>query len=205
MVTFREHGGSKEDHLFVEEDSARIYRGLKDVLVEELGMDIIEEGRMEFSVGDPEDDIEIHAYKEKSPYTAIRLDLSWNSAPVEGVQEMEREGVMKAEIETSSEVVTVYPKGNPLPWMGKPITRTPKVRVPDTHLDGGSDGFHDSKLYRIVAGIWYNIFYRQEVEGYEEEAEELVIHLHDLMRQKFGVESSISKSGASHYEPPWSG
>ncbi len=43
----------------------------------------------------------------------------------------------------------------------------------------------------------------KEIEKYEEEAEESIVRIHNLMREKFGVEKTISRTGASQYRPPW--
>ena len=205
MVKFSESAGFKSDHFFVKEDPARIYRGLKDLLVEEFGMDRIEEAKNEFSVTGPKDKIRMHAFKEKSPHTVIHYNLQFRVKSPKRIYKMQRsEDILKARVESSAEVITRYPGREDIPWLPKPITEDP-------HRNYGKSGlmaeettaFQRSKLYEIIVGIWYNKFYSKEIRRYKEEGEETVLHIHDLMREKFGVEKTIGRTGASHYNPPW--
>jgi len=73
IVKFSHTVFDQEDHIFVSEDPARIYRGLKDLLVDEFDIDRIEEGHMEFNVSKPKDRVRMHAFKEKSPHTVLYI------------------------------------------------------------------------------------------------------------------------------------
>ncbi|MFB6180414.1 MAG: hypothetical protein ABEJ93_00915 [Candidatus Nanohalobium sp.] len=204
MVKFTSHGFSKADHLFVEEDPARIYRGLKDLLVDEFDVDRIEEGKMEFNVSKPKDRIRLHAFKEKSPHTVIHWNLSWKATPIKTMYEEEnREGLLKAKVSVSSEVVTVFPGWNPAPWEPHGPSYYGQERMPVGPRAEEKSRWERSKLYEILVGLWYKIFYKKEVEKYGEEGEEVALRICDLMREKFGVEESIGRTGASHYTPPW--
>ncbi|MBY6294022.1 hypothetical protein GLU60_01385 [Nanohaloarchaea archaeon H01] len=207
MATFTEDVISKQDHFFVKEDPARIYRDLKDMLVDEFDMDRIEEGgRMEFSVKKPKDRIRIKAFKEKSPHTVLMFDLSFKAKDPKDLYKVDRpENILKARVKTGAKVITVYPGGDPIAWMPEGFRQKPeenwaeKTGLEAEHLSR----FQKSKFYEIMVGLWYNKFYSKEIERYEEEAEEIIIHLHNLMREKFGVEKTVHRSGASHYSPPW--
>ncbi len=205
MVKFEEDAFHKSDHYFVKEDPARIYRGLKDILVEEFSMDRVEEAKSEFSVSGPKDKIRLHAFKEKSPHTVIHYNLQFRTKSPKRIYKMQRsEDVLKARVQSSAEVLTRYPGAEELSWV--PI---PPREVPDRNM--GKSGlkseeisdFQKSKFYEIIVGIWYNKFYSKEIRKYEEEAEETILHLHDIMRDKFGVEKTIGRTGASHYKSPW--
>jgi hypothetical protein len=63
--------------------------------------------------------------------------------------------------------------------------------------------FQWSKLYRILTGIWYKKFYSRTIRKYEEEATETAVQMHNLIRERFGVEKTIARTGATHYRPPW--
>jgi hypothetical protein len=204
MVKFDEHAIKKADHMFVEEDAARIYRGLKDLLVDEFDMDRIEEGKMEFNVEKPKDRIRLHAFKEKSPHTVIHYNLSFKAKTPKDMYEKERkESLLKARVQTSAEVVTVYPGWNPTSWEPHGPSYYKQERRPVAPRAEKRSRFQRSKLYKILVGIWYSKFYSKEIHKYEEEAEETVLRIQNLMREKFGVEESIGRSGASHYETPW--
>ncbi|MFB6208346.1 MAG: hypothetical protein ABEJ69_03275 [Candidatus Nanohaloarchaea archaeon] len=204
MVKFETDSFNKEDHFFVDEDPARIYRGLKDMLVEEFDIDRIEEGKNEFSVRSPKDRIRMHAFKEKSPHTVLYFNLSWKAKDPKDIFKQDRGDVLKAAVNTTGKVVTVYPGQNPLVFEPTPITDRPQDRVDHTHLlSPEKSAFQRSKLYKILVGIWYNKFYSKEVHRYEEEMKETVVRINNLMREKFGVEKSIERTGASHYTPPW--
>ena len=203
MVKFTEHALTRSDHFFVEEDPARIYRGLKDMLVEEFDMDRIEEGKNEFSVRKPKDRIRLHAFKEKSRNTVIHYSLSWKAKSPKSIYTQDRKDVLKARVKTTGTVITVYPGGNAEIWEPEPLTERPQNRYDHTHLADEKTQFQRSKFYRILVGIWYNKFYSKEVHKYEEEAAESVLRIQNLMREKFGVEKSIARTGASHYSPPW--
>lgn len=208
MVTFTESVIGKQDHFFVEEDAARIYRGLKDILVDEFDMDRIEEGgRMEFSVKKPKDRVRMKAFKEKSPHTVLMFKVSIKAKPPKDFYQAERSGdLLKARVKVSSKVITVYPGGDPISWLPEGFKQKPrsnwgsKTGLKSEHRTP----FQKSKFYEILVGIWYNKFYSKEIEKYEEEAEEITVHLHNLMREKFGIEKTIHRSGSSEYNPPWS-
>ncbi len=208
MVEFTHTGFSgKEDHFFVKEDPARIYRGIKDVLVNEFDMDRIEEMRNEFNVSSPRDKIRLHAFKEKSPHTLIHYKLSWRSKSPKSVYKQDRDDdILKAKVKTSAKIRSYYPGRNEFSFEpsfpGEKPYRNP--------VGGGlnpehESRWHRSKFYKVLVGIWHNKLYKKEIHRYEEEAEETCLRIHDLMRQKFGVEKTIGQSGRSHYNPPWSG
>jgi hypothetical protein len=206
MVMFKEDKFRKSDHFFVEKDPARIYRGLKDILVEEFSMDRIEEAKSEFDVSVPKDKIRLHAFKEKSPHTVIHYSLQFRVKSPKRIYKMQRsEDILKARVQTSAEVMTQYPGHEDISWLPK-ISREEPNRTTGSRTGLKAEhvsSFQRSKFYKIIVGIWYNKFYSKEIEKYEEEAEETVLHLHDIMREKFGVEKTIGRSGASHYRPPW--
>lgn len=205
MVRFNEKVFSKQDHYFVKEDPARIYRGLRDLLVEEFDMDRIEEGKSEFSVGKPKDKVRLHAFKEKSPHTAIHYSLQFRTKPPKRIYKMEHgEDILKARVATKTNVITRYPGYEDISWLPKGVSEEPNSNWTKSGLRAEEvSKFQRSKFYKIIVGIWYNKFYSKEIERYEEEAEETCLHIHDLMREKFGVEKAIGKSGAGHYRPPW--
>lgn len=205
MVKFSEFAFGQEDHIFVKEDPARIYRGLKDLLVDEFDVDRIEEGHMEFNVSKPKDRVRMHAFKEKSPHTVIHFKLSFKAKTPRDVYLNERpDDILKARVSVSAKVVTVFPGGEPLTWVPEAIKEGPvsTISKPGLKAEEKTD-FQRSKLYKILVGIWYNIFYSKEIHTYEEEAEETALQIHNLMRERFGIEKSIHRSGASHFDPPW--
>ncbi|MFB6216298.1 MAG: hypothetical protein ABEJ72_04920 [Candidatus Aenigmatarchaeota archaeon] len=205
MVIFKEDDlPSKQDHFFVKEDPARIYRGLKDLLVDEFDIDRIEEGHMEFRLHKPKDRIRLHAFKEKSPHTVLYFNLSFKAKAPKSIYKMERpEGILKARVQVTPKVITVYPGGDPIAWLPQGIKETENtINKPGLEAEHVSD-FQKSKFYEILTGIWYHKFYHKEIHRYKEEAEETAVHIHNMMREKFGVEKSIHRSGASHYNPPW--
>lgn len=201
----KEPAGSKIDTYFVKEDPARIYRDLKDMMIEELGIDRIEAARNEFSVTSPKDKIRLHAFKEKSPHTVLYFKLTWKAKSPRKIYQIEREReFLKAEVKTSADVITVYPGRNPISWLPEAVTEHPKRTVSQTGLKAEEiSSFKDSKLYDMLVNIWYSKFYSKEIAKYQEEAEETLIRMHDLMREKFGAEKTISRTGASQYNPPW--
>lgn len=205
MVRFEEKAGEKQDQLFVKEDPARIYRGLKDLLVEEFDMDRIEEERMEFNVEKPKDRVRLFAFKEKSPHTTLFFYLSFKAKKPRDIYTYDRpDDILKARTRVVAVVQTVFPGGEPISWIPKGEQEFPRKEVGQMGLRGEErTPFQRSKFYEILAGIWYNKFYSKEIERYEEEAEEIMLRIHDLMRQKFGVEKSIGRTDASHYSPPW--
>lgn len=207
MPVFEEEVQGKSDHLFVQEDVARIYRGLKDMLVEEFDMDRIEEGRMEFNVNKPKDRVRMHAYKEKSPHTVLYFNISLKAKAPRDIYTQDRpDDILKARIKVSPKVITVYPGGEPVSWEPNPQSQWPTERVGDDRpglMAEETTAFQKSKLYRILTGIWYSKFYSKEIEAYKEEAEESMLRMVNLMREKFGVEEAIGRTGASHYQPPW--
>ncbi|MFB6214009.1 MAG: hypothetical protein ABEJ07_05600 [Candidatus Nanohaloarchaea archaeon] len=210
MVMFTESDiPAKADHMFVHEDPARLYRGLREMLVEEFDMDRVEEGRMEFNVSKPKDRVRLHAYKEKSPHTVIYYSISMKAKPPRDVYKHDRpDDIMKARVKVTPLVFTMYPGGEPISWEPRPQSEWPTERV-----GGDRPGlmaepedvtrFQRSKLYRILVGIWYNKFYSKEIERYKEEAEESMLRMMNLFREKFGVEEAVGRTGASHYRPPW--
>ncbi len=206
MVKFTESAFSKQDHFFVKEDPARIYRGLKDLLVNEFDIDRIEEGHMEFNVKKPKDRIRLWAFKEKSPHTVLRFRLNFKAKTPKDLYKVQRpENIMKARVSVDADVVTVYPGGEPISWVPDHFREDPASNWDKTGLKAEErSNFQKSKLYEILTGIWYKKFYAKEIERYEEEAEETALHIHNLMREKFGVQKSIHRSGASQYKPPWS-
>jgi len=110
--------------------------------------------------------------------------------------------ILKARVAVKAKVVTVYPGGEPLTWVPEAIKEGPVSTISKTGLKSEHiTDFQRSKLYKILVGIWYNTFYSKEIHTYEEEAEETALHIHNLMREKFGIEKSIHRSGASHFNP----
>ncbi|MFB6292230.1 MAG: hypothetical protein ABEI58_02440 [Candidatus Nanohaloarchaea archaeon] len=205
MVMFKEQIPGKEDVMFVKEDPARIYRGLKDMLVDEFDMDRIEEGHMEFNVAAPKDRVRMNAFKEKSPHTVIRYRLSMKAKSPKRIYKEERtEDILKARAKIYAQVITVYPGGEPISWLPRGESEWPDQRhgLPGLRAEERTR-FQRSKLYEILAGIWYNKFYSKEIERYEEEAEESMIRMLNLLRERFGVEKAVARTGASHYQPPW--
>lgn len=207
MVVFDEYAGSMSHHFFLKEDPARIYRGLKDMLVEEFDMDRIEEGKMEFNTAKPKDRIRLHAFKEKSPHTVIEYYINLKAKPPRDVYKVDRDDdILKARVKLSSTVYTMYPGGEPLSWLPKIQSYEHIERVGEPHLGAEEKtAFQKSKFYRILVGIWYNKFYSKEIHMYEEEAEEVMLRIQNLMRDKLGVEEAIGRTGSSHYDPPWKG
>jgi len=206
MVKFKEPAFSKSDHFFVKEDPVRIYRGLKDLLVDEFDIDRIEEGHMEFNVQKPKDRVRLWAFKEKSPHTVIRFSLQFKAKSPKDIYKVDRpENILKARVAVDADVITVYPGGEPLPWVPEPLVEDPSRTWDKSGLKAEErTRFQKSKLYEILVGIWYRKFYSKEIDLYMEEAEETALQIHNLMREKFGVQKSIHRSGASQYRPPWS-
>ena len=205
MVEFSEPVPGSSHHLFVKEDPARIYRGLKDLLVDEFDIDRIEEGHMEFNMEKPKDRIRIHAFKEKSPFTIIHYDISLKAKRPRDIYSSERsEDILKARIKIDADVLTVYPGGNPLSWAPKHVSEVPTSRWEFSGLEAEEKtNFQRLKLYKILVGVWYHKFYSKEISRYQEEADETCKRVIDLMRERFGVEKSIRRTGASQYTPPW--
>jgi hypothetical protein len=205
VVKFEEYLQRRSDHLFVKEDPVRIYRGLRDILVDEFDVDRIERGKNEFNVAKPKDRIRMHAFKKKSTHTVIHWRFSWKAKEPRDIYKFDRpDDILKARMKTTGEVVTVYPGANPISTMPKKKTQKPQSRIDTSGLQAEErTPFQRSKLYEILVGVWYNKFYSREIERYVEEGEETIIQLHDLMREKFGVDSGIAKTGASEYTPPW--
>ncbi len=205
MVKFIESVPGMSDHYFIKEDPARVYRGLKDLLVDEFDMDRVEEGHMEFNMSKPKDRIRMHAFKEKSPHTAIHYDLSFKSKDPRSIYKHDRpDNILKARVKMDADIVTVYPGGDPISWIPVGTAEWPDKRIEMPGLRGEEKtDFQRSKLYRVLVGVWYNKFYSKEIHTYEEEAKETMLRLHNLMREKFGVEKAIARTGASHYQPPW--
>mgnify|MGYP006278058585 CR=1 FL=1 len=205
MVEFEDGHFSKQDHYFVKEDPARIYRGLKDLLVNEFDMDRVEEMRNEFNVAQPKDKIRLYAYKEKSPHTLIEFKLSFRTKSPKDIYKQDRPSdILKARVKTSATVISYYPGRNQISWEptfpGEKPYRNPR--------GGGLNAEHESrfqrsKFYKVLVGIWHNKFYHREIERYEEESEEICLRIHDLMRERFGVEKSIGQSARSEYSPSW--
>lgn len=205
MVEFVDEAFDKEDHFYIKEDPARIYRGIKDMLVEEFDMDRIEEARNEFNVAQPKDKIRLRAYKEKSPHTLIRYKIDLRAKSPKHIYKSQRsEDILKAKVITSAKVISFYPGRDPIEWLPHPVTEQP-FRNP---IGGGlnpehESAFQKSKLYKVLVSLWHDKFYSNEIHRYEEEAEETLLRIHDLMREKFGVEKTIGASGRSHYRPNW--
>lgn len=205
MVVFDDASFEKQDHLFVKEDPGRIYRGLKDILVNEFNMDRIEEARNEFDVSQPKDKIRLHAYKEKSPHTLIHYSINLRAKSPKSIYKMDRnEDILKAKIDTFAEVKSFYPGRNPVEWMPHPVTEQPFRNTEGGGLRAEHESaFQKSKLYKVMVSIWHDKFYSKEIHRYKEEAEETTLRIHDLLREKFGVEKTIGASGRSHYNPNW--
>lgn len=205
MVRFTEDLTERNDHFFVKEDPARIYRGIKDILVDEFDVDRIERGKNEFNVSKPKDKVKVHAFKEKSTHTYIHWRLSWKGKAPRDIYTMDRpDDILKARVRTTGKVISVYPGANPISVLPQRKTQFPQTRIDETGLQAEEKtNFQRSKFYKILVGIWYNKFYAKEIEKYEEEGEEVMIQLHNMMREKFGVESRISDAGSSEYTPPW--
>lgn len=206
MVEFEEDTFSKEDHFFIKEDPARIYRGLKDLLVNEFDMDRIEEMRNEFNVQKPKDKIRLYAFKEKSPHTLIQYKLSFRSKNPKSIYKQDRDAdILKAKVSTSAKVISYYPGRNELSWEPTHPGEKPYRNPAGGGLNAEHESrWHRTKFYEVLVGIWHHKFYAREIERYEEESEETCLRIHDLMRQKFGVEKSIGQSGRSEYSPTWS-
>lgn len=205
MVEFTETVPGKSDHLFVKEDPARIYRGLKDLLVDEFDMDRIEEGHMEFNMEKPKDRVRMSAFKEKSPHTVIHFDISFKAKQPRSIYKQNRDDdILKARFKVGADVITVYPGGEPISWLPYGTSEWPNSQIEFSNLKSEhKTRFQRSKFYEILVGIWYHKFYRKEVNMYQEEAEETILRIHNLMRDKFGVEKAIGRTDASHYRPPW--
>lgn len=205
MVKFEEYLQTRNDHFFVKEDPVRIYRGLRDLLVDEFDVDRIEKGKNEFNVAKPKDRLRLHAFKEKSTHTMIHWRLSWKAKEPKDIYKMDRpDDILKARLKTTGEVVTVYPGANPVSVMPKKQMQYPQTRIDNSGLQAEeTSNFQRSKLYKILVGVWYNKFYSREIEKYVEEGEETMVQMHNLMREKFGIESTIADTGASEYTPPW--
>ncbi|MFB6245249.1 MAG: hypothetical protein ABEJ03_02780 [Candidatus Nanohaloarchaea archaeon] len=208
MVSFNERAFKKSDHFFVHEDPARIYRGLKDMMVSEFDMDRIVEGKMEFSVKKPKDRIRLHAFKEKSMHTVIHYYLSLKAKAPRDIYKYDRDDdILKARFQVDASVKTVYPGAEPLSIEPQPYKGTDSEgRVWHSGLEAEhKKPYHHSKLYEILVGIWYNKFYSREIETYEEEAAETGLRMMNIMRERFGAEDAIVRTGSSEYEPPWQG
>lgn len=205
MVKFEETIPSKSDHLFVKEDPARVYRGLKDLLVDEFGMDRIEEGHMEFNMEKPKNRIRMHAFKEKSPHTVIHFDISFKAKAPRSIYKYDRDDdILKARIKVGADVITHYPGSEPISWLPYGTSEWPNSQIEFSNLMAEEKTrFQRSKFYEILVGIWYNKFYSKEITRYQEEAEETILRIHNLMREKFGVEKAIGRTDASQYKPPW--
>lgn len=201
MVKFTEEVPSREEHLFVQEDPARIYRGLKDLLVDEFDMDRVEEGGSKFSVSEPKDDIELYAYKRKSPHTALKFEIDLKASRPSGLKSVERpDDLFKAYIEVKPSVVTFYPGKNPATWNPEPAKKGGSIDEPALKSD--TSGFEDSKFYRILVGIWYRRLYSDQIANYQGEAEQISLRIHNLMREKFGIGKAINKPSAED-KPTW--
>lgn len=207
MVVFDENVPSKADHFFVHEDPGRLYRGVKDLLVEEFDMDRIEEGRMEFNVSKPKDRVRMFAYKEKSPHTVIHFKISMKAKKPRDVYTQDRpDDILKARVKVSPTVITVYPGGETISWEPNLQSEWPIKREATDRpglMQEERTAFQKSKLYEIMVGVWYSKFYSKEITRYQEEAEETVLRMMNLFREKFGIEEAIGRTGASHYSPPW--
>lgn len=205
MEMIEEFVVKKSDHFFVHEDPARIYRDLKDLLVDEFGMDRIEEAMTEFSVKGPKDKIRLHAFKEKSRNTVLHFRVNWRSKSPRHIYKYERsEDILKARVQTSANVISVYPGGNPITWIPRQVVEDPDRRITHPGLQAEHlSPFQKSQLYDLMVRLWHNKVYSREISRYKEEAEEITIHLQNLMREKFGAEKSISQSPRSEYNPPW--
>lgn len=205
MATYTEYLESIRSDLFVEEDAARIYRGLKDMLVDEFDMDRIEEGKMEFNVSKPKDRIRLKAFKEKSPYTVIIYSCSFKAKPPRWTYGRERpDDILKARIKVGGEIVTVYPGGEPLSWVPEGQSQWPDKRFGETNLKADEKSrFEHSKLYKFLTDIWYNTFYQKQINIYKEEGDQTIKKIMNNLRQRFGVEETIRKPDTKHNKPPW--
>ncbi|MFB6192687.1 MAG: hypothetical protein ABEK00_00375 [Candidatus Nanohaloarchaea archaeon] len=204
MVKFEEEALTREDHYFLDEDPARIYRGLKDLLVDEFDMDRIEEAKNEFNVSGPKDKINIHAFKEKSPNTVLYFNLSWRVQSPDDIYTMgdRPDDIHQARVKTTGKVVTVYPGGSSDVNTPEPLSED-IGNYDKSHLADSKSRFQRSKFYEILVGTWYHRFYYSEIEKYEEEAAQIVIRIQNLMRERFGVEDGIARTAGSGYRPPW--
>ncbi|WP_347721912.1 hypothetical protein [Candidatus Nanohalococcus occultus] len=202
---FEHTGHVIEDNFFVHQDAARIYRGLKDMLVNEFDIDRIEEGHMEFNVSKPKDRIRMYAFKEKSIHTVIVYNLSFKAASPKSIYKQEREeGILRAHVKIKPTIKSVYPGSEPMKWLPKAIETDPNTRISQPGLAAEErTAWHKSKLYKICAGLWHKKLHAKEIEEYEEEAEESAVRMQNLLREKFGVEETIARTGASQYEAPW--
>ncbi|MFB6144340.1 MAG: hypothetical protein ABEJ98_03445 [Candidatus Nanohaloarchaea archaeon] len=201
MVKFTEEVPSREEHLFVKEDPARIYRGLKDLLVDEFDMERVEEGTSKFSVSTPKDDIEIYAYKRKSPHTALKFELDFTASRPSSLQSLDRpDDIFRAYIKVKPSVVTFYPGNNPVVYDPDPAKKGGSIDEPA--LKSSTSGFEDSKFYRSLVGFWYRHFYGDQIERYQQEAEQISVRIHNLMREKFGIGKAINKPAAED-KPTW--
>jgi hypothetical protein len=207
MSTFSasEYVDTKQDFYFVKEDSARVYRGLKDMLLEEFNMDRIEEDVMQFSTKKPKDRIRLHAFKEKSQYTVVHYSLSWKAEKTKKIYRMEHgDDYQWARVKTSALVETRYPGGSLEPYEPRPISASfPGKTTGETLQESeGHTTFQKSSIYEILVELWYELFYESTVEEYQEQALENMVRIQDRMRQKFGAQKSVHRT-TDEYNPPW--
>lgn len=168
-------------------------------------MDRVIEGHMEFNMKKPKDRLRMYAVKEKSPYTVIFYDLSFKGKRPRDLYKYDRDDdILKSRVETSATVITDYPGGDTIRWLPKQIKLQPDEQIEFSGLEREHESnFHNSKFFEIFVGIWYNKIYQKEISRYEEEARETMKRIHNLMRERYGVEKSIERTGASQYQPPW--
>ncbi|PSH02065.1 MAG: hypothetical protein BRC26_02445, partial [Nanohaloarchaea archaeon QH_8_44_6] len=168
-------------------------------------IDRIEEGHMEFNVSRPKDRVRMDAFKEKSPYTVIHYGISFKAKEPRNIYKYDRDDdILKARVKVDADVITVYPGGEPISFLPYGTSEWPESRTGFTGLAAEEKNrFERSQLYKILVGIWYNKIYAKDIEKYEKEAEETIIRIHNLMREKFGIEKTIARTGASQYRRPW--
>lgn len=182
-----------------------MYRGLKDFLVDEFDMDRIIEGQMEFNMKKPKDRIRMHAFKEKSPYTVIHYRINFKGKRPRDLFKYDRDDdILKSRVRTKANIITDYPGGDTLEWLPKQVKVRPDTQIRFSSLEWEEEhNYHNSKLYEMFVGLWYKKFYQKEITRYKEEARETMKRIHNLMRERFGAEKAIERTGASQYQPPW--
>jgi len=160
IVKFSHTVFDQEDHIFVSEDPARIYRGLKDLLVDEFDIDRIEEGHMEFNVSKPKKTESgcMHLRKKALiPYYISNYRLRPRHREMFIWLKDLTTYILKARVAVKAKVVTVYPGGEPLTWVPEAIKEGPVSTISKTGLKSEHiTDFQRSKLYKILVGIWYN-------------------------------------------------
>lgn len=202
MVEFTDGEYSKSDNFFVTEDPTRVHRGIKDLLVNELNVDRIDEGKNEFNVAKPKDKLKIYAYKEKSPHTLVEYNFGLSIGSPKKIFQMEHgDEVLLAELSSSCKVISFYPGRNKEAWLPGPVTTS-------NPMGGGLNAEHESrweksKPYKVLASLWHDKIYSKEISRYSSEAKNNCLRIHDIIRERFGVQRTIGAKGTNRYKPKW--